>query len=116
MATMNKHWKQLITENEFIHIIKQSHHKPCVIFKDSTTCGISASAKHKIHSDFDKIKENVEFYYLDLLQYRSISNLIAEQLNVIHQSPQIIVLKNGKVIHHSSHYAISVDKIAETIL
>lgn len=113
---MNKNWKQLRTEEGVVQIIKQSHNKPCVIFKDSKTCGISASAKHRIHSDFDTIKDDVEFYYLDLLQYRNVSNLIAEKLNVIHQSPQIIILKNGAVIHHSSHYAISVGKIAEAIL
>lgn len=112
---MNASWKQLLKEEDLSKVIENSHNKPCVLFKDSTTCGISASAKHRVEADFAKIEDKVDFYYLDLLRYRSVSNLIAEKLNVIHQSPQVIVLKNGEVVHHSSHYAISVDKIAEVL-
>lgn len=113
---MHSSWKQLLKEEDLNIAIENSYQKPCILFKDSKTCGISASAKHRLETNFETIQDKVDFYYLDLLQYRSISNLIAEKLNVIHQSPQIIVLKNGEVIHHSSHYAISVDKIAEAIL
>ena len=106
-------WKSIQTEEDFNNILKQSEEKPQIIFKDSTTCGISAHAKERLKTDFELIEDKAEFNYLDLLTFRSISNLIAQVLKVTHQSPQIIVLKDKKVVYTASHHAISVQDIAK---
>ena len=89
--------------------------KPQVIFKDSVTCGISAFAKERLIDSFGLIESEADFNYLDLLSYRSISNFITTTLGVIHQSPQIIVLIDGKVVYRDSHHSIDARKIAEKI-
>ena len=103
------------TSNEWIHLTsleqledieKLSAERPVVIFKHSTTCGISAAAKARLEAvPFNN--EKGTFYYLDLLTYRPVSNAIAEKFEVVHQSPQIIVIKDGKAVHSNSHHAIN---------
>lgn len=101
-----KKWNILDNEEQLKSIVEESYQTPVAIFKHSTTCGISHSAKSKLDSQFVKLSEDIKLYYLDLLSYRSVSNAVVRELGVMHQSPQIIILKDGEVIHTSSHYAI----------
>jgi len=104
-----------ITISTIVHVdeaIANSSNRPSVFFKHSVTCGISAAAEHRLQSKWNFSGEDMNFYYLDLLAHRSVSNYIAEKLGVIHQSPQIIVVKDGEVIFHNSHHSISVETLA----
>lgn len=106
-------WKNITTEEGFYIIIAQSINKPQIIFKDSTTCGISAHAKDRLINGFDLIDGKADFHYLDLLTFRSISNLISQELKITHQSPQILIIKDKQVIYTSSHHAINTIDIAK---
>jgi bacillithiol system protein YtxJ len=104
-------WKPITAQEDISTILDASEQKTQLIFKDSTTCGISAYAKERLVTGSDILTERADFNYLDLLAFRSISNYIAEELNVVHQSPQIIVLKDRKVVYQVTHHSIEVDKI-----
>ena len=106
-----KNWKNITTEEDVNAILTASEHKPQIIFKDSTTCGISAYAKERLENGNEIMTETADFNYLDLLTYRNVSNYIAKELNVIHQSPQIIVIKNKEVVFKDSHHTIEPAKI-----
>jgi len=106
-------WNTLSEKEAFYTLLEDSKEKPQIIFKDSTTCGISAHAKHKLESGYEKIAGKADFYYLDLQAFRPISNLVAQELKVTHQSPQIIVLKDKKVVYTTSHHAIDPGVIAK---
>ena len=106
-------WIQLTNEAQLAEIKQESYTKPVVLFKHSTTCSISAMAKNRL--DRAKTIENVPFYYLDLLRYRPISNAIAEQFDVHHESPQILLIKNGECIYDESHNGISMDDILDAV-
>ena len=108
-------WIHITEERQLETIKESSKSKPAVIFKDSVTCGISAHAKHKLTSAWDFDTSEIDFYYLDLLSFRNISNKIAQEFAVTHQSPQILVLKDTKVVDHFSHQSISVDRIRKAI-
>ncbi len=97
-------WIPLLEENQLNEILTDSKNKTIAIFKHSTRCGISRNAIKQ----FEKQTENntIDFYFLDLLSFRNISNAIALKFGVEHQSPQLIVLKNKKVVAHASHHAI----------
>jgi bacillithiol system protein YtxJ len=109
-------WKHITSEQEVLDIIEKSKEKPQIIFKDSQTCGISAYAKERLSIGNETITDIADFNYLDLLTFRSVSNFIASELNVIHQSPQIIVLIDKKVIFKDSHNSIEAKKIRDKIL
>src|SRR5688572_16633480 len=105
-------WKSVTEKEDFYTLIENSAEKPQIIFKDSTTCGISAHARYKLELGFKLIAEKADFHYLDLLAFRPISNLISQELKVTHQSPQIILVKDKQVIYTSSHHAIDPAVIA----
>ena len=108
-------WKVLGEARQIEEIKKASHQKPIVIFKHSTSCGISSMAKYKLEDKWDFSGEDLEFYYLDLLSNRPISNAVADAFGVVHQSPQILVIKNGKAIFNTSHHMVSIGAIKEAI-
>lgn len=88
-------------------ILEKSKTKLIAIFKHSTRCGTSRMAWNMFQSNYNKDLKNAEVYFLDLLAYKKISDEIAMRFEVIHQSPQLILIKNGVVLHHSSHHQIS---------
>jgi bacillithiol system protein YtxJ len=85
-----------------------------VLFKHSTTCSISKMAFSRFERQFIPTEE-VDLYYLDLLNFRPISAKIAELTKVEHQSPQIIALKNGKIIYTATHNGIDAKELMESI-
>jgi bacillithiol system protein YtxJ len=86
-----------------------------VIFKHSTRCSVSLMAKKRFEMDWDLIPENTSLYFLDLISHRDISAHIAEIFQVHHESPQVLVIKDGECILDSSHGDISAEEVAETI-
>jgi bacillithiol system protein YtxJ len=93
-----------------------SKDKPVAILKHSTRCGISAMATNGLKEDWDLTQDQVLFYYLDLLVYRDVSNAVAAHLRVPHQSPQLIVLKDGKVAYTASHHMIDCPSLKRALL
>lgn len=109
-------WKSVTEKEHFYTLLERSAGKPQIIFKDSITCGISAHAKYRLENGFQLIAGKADFHYLDLLTFRPVSNLIAQELKITHQSPQIILLKNKQVVYTSSHHAIDPAVIARHLL
>jgi bacillithiol system protein YtxJ len=105
-------WIDLSSLSQWEEIMKASEKRPFVVFKHSTRCSISSMAKNRFEREW-KGDENIDAYYLDLLNHRDISNAIADQTGVEHQSPQAILIKNGKAIYNESHTAIYVQDIVE---
>ena len=108
-------WNDIKTNEDIERIISASNDKPQVIFKDSVTCGISAYAKERLNSGINFVKDKATLNYLDLLNHRSVSSFIADRLNVIHQSPQIIIVKNEKVTYTVTHHSIDPETIAKEL-
>ena len=88
-------------------LIADSFTRPQLIFKHSTRCSISRYVLSDFISHYSFSTDELESHYLDLLNYREISNQIADQLEVIHQSPQILLIKNGKAVVYASHEGIT---------
>ena len=110
-----KNWKHITTKEDVLQILERSTQRPQIIFKDSVTCGISAHAKEGLINGFHLIEDDVDFHYLDLLSRREVSNFIATELKVTHQSPQIILIKNKKVVFTDSHHSIKSEKIQKQL-
>lgn len=99
-------WHRLTTIKQLDDIEKESLRKPIAIFKHSTRCGTSRMALRQFERQFEIEDEKVKLYFLDLIAFREVSNEVAIRFQVMHQSPQLLVVKNGNTIHHSSHYNI----------
>lgn len=101
-------WKNITSEEDLNKAIEESATKKVAIFKHSTSCFISKTVLKNFEKEVENTDKEVSYYFLDLLAHRNISNKIAEQLEVTHQSPQLIVLENGKATKNASHSDISV--------
>lgn len=106
-------WIHLTNISTIDQIIKDSFDKPQVIFKHSTRCSISSMALNRLERE--ETPTNANFYYLDLLSYRNISNAIADKFNVYHESPQILIIRNGECTYDESHQGINMSEIAEQV-
>lgn len=100
-------WNNLDTAAQLDDIKVKSSVRPQLIFKYSTRCGINKFVMNEFVKGFDFSEEDFDLYYLDILNHRDISNQIAYDFQVIHESPQLLVIKNGNVIAHASHGGIN---------
>ena len=107
-------WIPLKTIEELDLIQQKSFTNPQVIFKHSTRCSISSMALGRLEREESPL--NIDFYFLDLIAFRNISNAVSEKFQVPHQSPQILVIKNGRCIFDESHNSIFMDEIKEEAL
>lgn len=105
-------WKNIDNLQDIDAVIQASFNKPQVIFKHSTTCSISQMAKGRLDR-FNNEENSIDFHYVDLLRLRPISNFIAEKFSVHHESPQVLLIKNGECTYDESHMGIVVDDILE---
>ncbi|MGB1370285.1 MAG: bacillithiol system redox-active protein YtxJ [Flavobacteriaceae bacterium] len=94
-------------------IAEASFLKPQLIFKHSTRCSVSRFVLNDFTSSYGFSEVDFTAYFLDLLRYREISNAIANQFDVVHQSPQLLIIKDGKAIAHASHENVNKIKLTE---
>lgn len=107
-------WIPLREEAQLQEIIEKSAERPQVIFKHSTRCGISGVAKNRLEKA--GTPQGVDFYYLDLINFRSISNSVVDLFKVHHESPQILIIRNGECVYDESHMSISMDEIETMVM
>lgn len=108
-------WHRLTGLEQLDEIEKESLTKPIAIFKHSTRCGTSSMALRQFERQFEIEDEKVKLYFLDLIAFREASNEVAIRFQVMHQSPQLLVIRNGSTIHHSSHYSIDAGLLVQFI-
>jgi bacillithiol system protein YtxJ len=109
-------WVKLKDTNQINEIREQSTLKTVLIFKHSTRCSISRTALDRLERNWnDEEMKNVEPYFLDLISYRDISNQIATQFDIEHESPQLMLIKNSAVIYDSSHFEIDYSALKKNI-
>lgn len=99
-------WIGLTTVDQLLQISQKSKTKTQVIFKHSTRCGISKMVMNQFVDAYD-VEANLDLYYLDLLNFRDVSSEVGYMFQVLHQSPQLIVIKNGVAVAHASHGGIN---------
>ena len=100
-------WTPLISVEEINTIKEISKNQSILIFKHSTRCGISRMVIKQFESLFNEENKQLKVYYLDLLNFREVSSKLSEVFQVIHQSPQLLVIKNGISVYNESHYEIT---------
>lgn len=105
-------WNNLTNLEQLEIINEESKLQPVLLLKHSTTCSISRMALNRLESKWkEEYSSIIKPYYLDLLTYRSISNEIAKHYDVEHESPQVLIISNGRSIYNESHGGINVDEI-----
>lgn len=109
-ANSKINWINLTDLGQLNEIISSSNEKPVVIFKHSTRCIVSRMVLKQFENEFD-LDDEVDAYFLDLLEHRAISNEIASRFGVYHQSPQLLLIKDGKSVYDVSHSDIDAGEL-----
>lgn len=105
-------WIEIKSELDLNKIVEESFQDRLgvAIFKHSTRCSISSVAKMRL-SSFWNFNEELPLYYIDIIAFREISNLVGEKFSIQHESPQLMIIKEGRCIYDASHLAISVKSL-----
>lgn len=104
-------WNELTMEAQWSELLGKSESIPQLVFKHSTRCTISAMIRKRLERS--ETPAGIDFHFLDLIRFRDLSNKIAEDMGVKHQSPQVLLIWKEKCIYHESHNAIQMAEIAE---
>ena len=107
-------WVSLTDLGQLNEISQLSNEQPVVIFKHSTRCSISRMALKQFENEFD-LSDKVTPYFLDLIAFRDISNEIASRFELVHQSPQLLLIVGGKSVYNVSHSSIDADELKTKI-
>lgn len=109
-------WKEITTLEEWNEIIEKSSERGQVILKHSTTCPVSSNALHEYEQYLkDTPNDQMEYTLVKVIESRPVSNQIAEDLGVKHESPQIIFIKDKDKYWSASHWAVTKAHIAAVL-
>ena len=106
-------WNVLDAAPSLEEIKAESAQQPVMIFKHSTRCAISSTVLNRLERSWNSDEVAIKPYFLDLINYRDLSNQVAQEFGIMHESPQVLVIKDGKAVYHSSHFGISYDELKE---
>jgi len=109
-------WNNLTTLEQLEQLQDESKERKILIFKHSTRCSISSAALNRLERNWkpEEMPE-VKSYLLDLISFRQLSNEIESLYNIEHESPQVLIISNGKSIYDRSHLAIDYNQIKEAV-
>jgi bacillithiol system protein YtxJ len=109
-------WTKIINPEQLESLQAESKNQPVLIFKHSTSCSISRATLDRLERNWKQEElNNVKPYFIDLLSFRSISNSIAEIFDITHESPQLILLHQGRAVYHKSHFEIEYGQVKKAI-
>ena len=101
-------WKPLESIATLEQLEKDSHQRPIVIFKHSTSCSISSMALNRLERSWSEQEmQGTDAFFLDLIRYRDVSRQVAESFQITHQSPQLLLIHKGECVYDTSHMGIS---------
>lgn len=99
-------WNHLTELSQLDQLAEESNSNPILIFKHSRSCSISGTTLNRLERNWT-LDSNAKVYFLDLLTFRDISNAVAEKFGVQHESPQVLIIENGKSVYDRSHFDIN---------
>lgn len=108
-------WNYLTELNQLDQVIEDSKLQPVLIFKHSTSCSISRATLDRLERNWN-IEKGAKLYFLDLLKHRHISDAIAQRFDVVHESPQVLIIDQGRAVYDRSHFDINYADIKKQLL
>ena len=108
-------WETVQNKDDFLQLENRYPDKWLLFFKHSTTCGLSSMALRQLQASWRPIDQLIPFK-IHVQEHRHISNLIEHHFSILHESPQVLLIEQGKCIYHASHWQISFEKIRSAII
>ncbi|MEO1435334.1 MAG: bacillithiol system redox-active protein YtxJ [Bacteroidota bacterium] len=109
-------WTPLTSLEELNQLDQHSHQRPCGIYKHSNRCHISSMAKSNLEEDWRLEEGAINMYFLDVIEHRAIAREVADRYQVAHQSPQILVIRDGECTYEAAQLDITFEELEECYL
>ena len=110
------HWIKLNNNEALEKLVKESYNQPVVIYKHSTRCSISAMVLQRLERSWkDEDFEGIKTFFVDVIDHRAISNQIAKIFDVVHESPQLIIVSKGDSVYDASHSEIAYPELKKQL-
>ena len=106
-------WKILTATEQLTNILEASYKKPQVLFKHSSRCSVSSVALQRMEKSI--AVPDADFHFLDLIRFRNVSDKIAQDFSIYHESPQLLLIINGECVYTESHLGIDMKELANQI-
>lgn len=108
-------WEELTSEVSVSDLIQRSNEKTQLIYKHSETCGVCLISKEELEKVVDEIAPTTDLYVVNVIAQRAASLTIADKLGIRHESPQVILLKDGEVLWSGSHWDVTAENIRSAL-
>lgn len=108
-------WNTISDPSETQTLVEKSKNRPQLIYKHSNQCSVSFIAKEGLDSSTEELNQIADLYIIDVIRQRNISNAIATLLKIRHESPQALLLTDGKVVWKGSHWDVNAEEILKKL-
>jgi bacillithiol system protein YtxJ len=95
--------------------IAESCERPVLLFKHSRYCGVSCEALDELHAHLDGSTVGVAYKMITVQTHRPVSDAAAERLGLRHETPQAILIRNGKAVWNASHFRITASNLDQLL-
>ena len=106
----------LVSPEQLDALLETSRQRPIAIFKHSGVCGTSAQAYDELEAFLQDGGSDADVYVVDVLANRQLSQAITARFSVRHESPQVLVVRNGEVRWHGSHFRVTAENVRKALL
>jgi bacillithiol system protein YtxJ len=100
---------------DFEAAIEESRLRPVLLFKHSRNCGVSCEALDELHAHLERADDTATYKVVTVQSHRSVSDHVADRLGIRHETPQAILLRDGRPVWSASHFRITADALSKHI-
>lgn len=108
-------WNDLDNISQIKAAISASEHRPQLIYKHSSRCSVCFFAKKQVEEIPETMREQLDLYFVDVIGWREVSDAIAEEFSITHESPQLLIIYDRAVVWHGSHREIQSNVITDKL-
>ena len=101
--------------DELDRLLAASDNRPLLLFKHSHTCGVSAEALDELMTHLDGQPADVDYAMVTVQTHRDVSNAVTKKLGVRHETPQALLIRDGRVVWSASHFRVTANAVVDAI-
>jgi bacillithiol system protein YtxJ len=113
---MDRELTPLRAVGELDAVLGESHRRPVLLFKHSYTCGVSAEALDELRLHIDEATSaSIQYAMVTVQTHRDVSNAVSQRLGVRHETPQAILVRDGRVVWTASHFRVNAAELQKAL-
>jgi bacillithiol system protein YtxJ len=110
--------------DELHRLIDESQSRPVLLFKHSRSCGASLEALDELVAYLNdrgpersapRDSRSLQYAMVTVQTHRAVSNAVAQRLGVRHETPQALLIRDGRVVWSASHFRVTAAAVEDAI-